>query len=169
MNVRAITILVGLGLATASGAAAQSKSPGPSVSSKSRLAEVRSRVHDLEATTSKLRVSMEDYRSLTEQRPSSDDKKGNDRWNRAMARLMERVRTTHAAIVDRTQRLDEVTKEPLPTSLGKDVADARNEAEATRADAEQALKSYKPPPPSKAEPKKAPERDEPDSDPLRDL
>ncbi|MDD9935593.1 MAG: hypothetical protein OXT09_18425 [Myxococcales bacterium] len=166
MNVRAITFLVGVGLAA--GAVAQQKAPGPSQSPKARLAEIRSRVHDLEAATGKLRDLMGQYRSLVERQPSGDGKRV-EKWNRAVERLLRRVRKSHGNVVEATARLDEVAQGRLPTSVAKDVANARNDAEATRGAAEEALAKHKPSPPKKEKAKKEPAREHPDDDPLRDL
>jgi uncharacterized protein YukE len=154
MNVPAITMLIWFGLAAT--AAAQGtpsgKAASPGASSKAQLSEIRSLVHDLQARTEKLRDLMTQYRSLVEQRPqaeggSPDAKKAHEKqlakWDTALERLMRRLDGARTAVVETTQRLDQLATGPLPTSLAKDVASARNEAEAQRTGAEQALAKNK--------------------------
>jgi hypothetical protein len=145
MNVRAIITLVWFGLAAT--AAAQG------TASKSQLSEVRSITNELEGHTGKLRDLMEQYRSLVEERPRSgggspEEKKAHDaqlaKWDAALDRLMRRVDLARAQVVEAKQRLDQAATGQLPTALAKDVANARNEAEAQRAAAEQALAKNKP-------------------------
>jgi hypothetical protein len=154
MNIRTITMLICFGLATT--AAAQGtpggKSASPGGSSKSQLSEIRSLVHELQARTEKLRDLITVYRSLVEQRPqsgygSAEAKKEHEqnlaKWNMALERQLRRIDDARAAVVETTQRLDQSATGTLPTSLGKDVANARNEAEAQRTFAEQMLAKSK--------------------------
>lgn len=154
MNVPAMTILICLGLATTAAAQGPSgEAAKPGASSKAQLSEIRSHVHELEARTEKLRDLMAQYRSLVEQRPqpeggSPDAKKAHDaqlaKWNTAVERLLRRVDGARVAVVETKQQLEQAATGQLPTGLAKDVASARNEAEAQRAAAEQALAKSKP-------------------------
>lgn len=154
MNVSAITMLIGLGIAAT--AAAQGtpsgKAESPSEASKAQLSETRSLVHELQARTEKLRDLMTQYRSLVEQRPqakgeSPDAKKAHEdqlaKWGTTLERLLRRVDAARTAVVETTQPLDQSATGQLPTALAKDVANARNEAEAQRTAAEQALAKSK--------------------------
>jgi uncharacterized protein YukE len=154
MNVPAIIVLMGCGLAaTATAQGTPSEKPASSgAPSKAQLSEIRSVVHELEGRTEKLRDLMTQYRSLVEQRPqaeggSPEAKKAHEdqlaKWSTALERLMRRIETARAAVVETTQRLDQLRSGQLPTSLAKDVASARNEAEAQRTGAEQALAKSK--------------------------
>lgn len=139
MKVSAITGLIWLALvATAFG---QTKStgnePSSGVQSKSALAEVRTIVHELEGRTEKLRELLANHRSLVEQRPESQEQL--EKWDAALERLLVRIESAHAALLETTQRLDKTITGELPTGLAKDVAKARNEAEPERAMAEQVL------------------------------
>jgi hypothetical protein len=154
MNVPAITMLIWFGLAAI--AAAQSAPSGKAASpgaSKAQLSEIRPLVHELQAHTEKLSDLMTQYRSLVEQRPqaeggSPEAKKAHQdqlaRWNTALERLLRRVDDARTAVVETMQRLNQSATGQLPTGLAKDVASARNEAEAQRAAAEQALAKGKP-------------------------
>ena len=152
MNVIVITALSWLALAAT--AAAQS---APSVKAASpnasQLSQIRSLAHQLQGQTEKLSDLMSQYFSLVEQRPraqggTADVKKGNDeqvaRWDTAVERLLRRVDTARAAVVETMQRLEQLTTGQLPTTVAKDVTRARNEAVAQRTAAEQALASNKP-------------------------
>jgi hypothetical protein len=182
MNVPALTMSIWLGFATV--AAAQgtpSGKPASPSASKTQLSEVRSLVHDLQGRTEKLRDLMTQYRSLVEQRPQSEGgspeaKKAQDeqlaKWSGALERLLRRVDTARAAVAETLERLGQAATGTLPTALGKDVANARNEAEAQRAGAEQALVKSKP---TLAKGKRTPQAPAPDkappppSDDLADL
>lgn len=145
MEPRALCILICLGLATT--AAAQGAQGGKSESSagasKTSLSEVRKVVHELQGRTEKLRDLMEQYRSLVEQRPQKADDAQLAKWSAAIDRLMKRVEGAHAAVVETTKQLDQADIAKLPTALAKDAANARNEAEAQRTAAEQALTKNK--------------------------
>jgi len=146
MNISAIAILIWFGLATT--AAAQGSHSGkvasPGASSKASLSEIRSLVHELQGRTEKLRDLNEQYRSHVEQRPQGNDSQL-EKWNAALDRLLKRIEGAHAAVVETKQQLDQsASGQQLPTSLGKDVANATNEAEAQRTAAEQALKTKRP-------------------------
>jgi hypothetical protein len=141
MNVPALIVLIWFGLvATASAQGTPT----------SQLSAIRSVVSELEGRTDKLHELNAQYRSLVEQRPQPEDgspeaKKAQEaqlaKWNAALDRLLRRIDQARTDVVATTQRLDQLTTGPLPTSLAKDVANARNEAGAERSAAEQALKS----------------------------
>ena len=143
MNVRAITLLIWFGLVAT--AAAQDtpsgKAASPAAASKVQLSQVRDLVHELQAHTEKLSDLMTLYRSLVEQRPQADDQLA--KWNAALERLLRRVDEARAAVVATKQRLEQSATGQLPTALAKEVANARNEADAERASAEQALAKSK--------------------------
>ena len=139
--------------AVAATVAAQSTPSSKAAPSKTQMSEIRSLVHELEGRTEKLRDLMTQYRSLVEQRPqgqggSPEAKKAQDeqlaKWNTALERLLRRIDEARAAVVETTQRLEQAATGTLPTGLGKDVANARNEAGAQRTAAEQALAKSKP-------------------------
>lgn len=139
MNVPAITMLIWFGLTATAAAqgAPTGKGSSQSAPSQAQLSEIRSVVNELQARTEKLHELMTQYRSLVEQRPQAQEQLA--KWNTALERLLRRVDQARAAVVETTQRLDQLATGPLPTSLGKDVATARNEAGAQRTAAEQAL------------------------------
>jgi uncharacterized protein YukE len=154
MQIKTITMLICFGLAAT--AAAQGTPSGKSASSggssKSQLSEIRSLVYELQGRTEKLRDLMAVYRSLVEQRPKTwgggaDAKKEHEeqlaKWNSALDRQLRRVDEARAAVDDTMKRLDETATGTLPVSLGKEVANARNEADAERAAAQQALAKNK--------------------------
>jgi DNA repair exonuclease SbcCD ATPase subunit len=173
MNVVAISVSILLGLAATASAqdTPKGKPAGQSAASKGQLSEVRSLVHELEARSEKLLDLMTQYRSLVEQRPqpqggSPDAKKAHEdqlaSWSGAVERLLRRIDAARAAVVEAMQRLDQAATQQLPTTLAKDVANARNQAEAQRAAAEQALAKNKSAPARTAKPaKKAPAADAP--------
>jgi DNA repair exonuclease SbcCD ATPase subunit len=144
MNVPAITILIWFGLVAT--AAAQGTPTGKGSSqgapSQAQLSEIRSVVNELEARTEKLHELMEQYREMVGERPQGQEALA--KWNTALDRLMRRIDQAHAAVAESTQHLSQVAKGSLPTSLGKDVANAHNEAEAQRTAAEHALAKNKP-------------------------
>jgi len=162
MNVVAITVLSWLALvATAAAQGAprgKATSPGSSLqasgaASQGQLSEIRSLAHELQARTEKLGDLMTQYSSLVGQRPqaqggSPEAKKAHDdqlaRWDTAVERLLRRIDGARAAVVETTQRLDQLATGKLPTALAKDVVLARNEAAAQRTAAEQALAKNKP-------------------------
>jgi DNA repair exonuclease SbcCD ATPase subunit len=154
MNVRAITMLIWLGLAATAAAqgAANSKQSSQSTPSQAQLSEIRSVVNELQARTEKLHELIGQYRSMVEERPQSQEAQA--KWNTALDRLMRRIDSARAAVVETEQRLDPMAKRPLPTSLAKDVADAHNDAEAQRTAAEQALSKNKPATAQKSKPAK---------------
>ncbi len=147
MNVPAMGLLIWFGLA-ATGAAQgtpSSKVASSGTLSKDQLSQVRSAVHELQGRSEKLRDLMAQYRSLVEQRPQGKASEEQiTKWNAALERLLRRVDTARAAVVEGTQRLDQSATGKLPTGLAKDVATTRNEAEAQRTAAEQALVKSKP-------------------------
>jgi hypothetical protein len=172
MKVPAITVLM-IGFAVATTAAAEGTSSGkaasPGASSKNQLSEIRSLTHELQGHTEKLRDLMTQYRAHLEQRPQPEGtgpeaKKAHEeqlaRWDAALERLLRRIDAARASVVDTKQRLDQAATGQLPTALAKDVANAKNEAEAERTAAEQALakskpsrkKAAKPPPAEKPAP-----------------
>jgi hypothetical protein len=173
MKSSAITLLIwiAVGATAAAEGTPSGKAASPGASSNSPLSEIRSIVHDLQGLTSKLADLMEQYRSLIEQRPQSEGgspeaKKADEarlaKWNAAVERLVLRIETAHAAVVEATQRLQQAAKGELPTSLAKDVATARNEAAAERASAEQALAKAKTTQARKSkQPKPAPSTEKP--------
>lgn len=163
MKVSAITGLIWLALATAAMAQAKSSSDtaSPGAPSKSSLAEVRAIVHDLEGHTEKLQELLANHRSLVDQRPQSkggspEAKKSYEeqlgKWEAALDRLLTRIDSAHAAVVETTLRLDKSIKGELPTGLAKDVARVRNDAAPERAMAEQVLAKRKPPSARKSKP-----------------
>ena len=173
MRIPAITLLICLGLTAAAAAQGTPNSKAAGGGSKAQLSEIRSLVHELERTSSKLDVLIADYRSLMDKRPraqgSSPDakaaqKKQFKRWDSAVERLLRSIQKTHAAIVETTKRLKPTNDKKLPTSLGKELADARNTADAAQAAGKQVLSKRKPKKrspkrPKKADPGPAPELD----------
>jgi transketolase len=146
MNIPAIAMLIWFGLvatAAAQGTPA-AKGSAQGTPSQAQLSEIRSVVNELQARTEKLHELMEQYRSHVEQRPQSQE--AQDKWNTALERLLRRIDQARAQVVETSQHLDQLSKRTLPTSLGKDVADAHNDAEAQRTAAEQALAKTKPAP-----------------------
>jgi hypothetical protein len=113
-------------------------SPGAS----SKPAQIRSLVHELQGRTDKLADLMQQYRSHIEQRPQGNDEQL-AKWDAALERLLGRIQVAHAAVVEAKQNLEQAATGTLSTSLAKDVAKARNEAEAERVNAEQALAKNK--------------------------
>jgi len=176
MKLRAITVLTCLVLAATALAQGASKDKP---ASKAQLSEVRSIVSELEKAGSKLSGLITDYRSITEQRPQSrggnaEAKKAQDdqlaRWEAAVERLLNSMEKTHLAVVETIKRLDQATHAALPTSLAKDVANARNTSDAARVAAEQVLSKRKPKKPSpKRADKSAPKTDPGDAHLLDDL
>jgi DNA repair exonuclease SbcCD ATPase subunit len=152
MKIPAIIVLIWFGIVAM--AAAQGGPVGKGSSqdaTQAQLTEIRSVVHELEARTEKLHELMEQYRSMVEQRPQGEDAK----WNAALDRLLHRIDDAHAAVVETTQRLHQASDgRRLPTALGKDVANALNEAGAQRTAAEQALAKNKGKPAKTAKPAK---------------
>jgi hypothetical protein len=143
MKITAMIALIWVALAATAGAqGAPSKPPGSGASSKA--SEVRSLVHELQGHTGKLADLNEQYRSHIEQRPQGNDAQL-AKWDAALERLLGRIDAAHKVVVDSKQRLEQaIAGQTLSTSLGKDVANARNEADAERAAAEQALAKSKP-------------------------
>ena len=138
MKLTAITVLTWFALALS--VAAQG-----ATSSKASLSEVRSLVHELQGRNEKLRDLNDQYREVVGQKPQSTDQAQLDKWSAALERLLRRIDEARAAVVETKGKLDQAAaKQQLPTSLGKDVANAHNEAEAQRAAAEQALAKPKP-------------------------
>lgn len=155
MKVSAIIMLICCGLVATAAAEGASSGKGASQdATQAQLDEIRSVVHQLEPRTEKLQELMEQYRSMVEQRPQGSD----DKWSAALDRLLKRIDDARAAVVETTQRLHQASDgRRLPTALGKDVANALNEAGAQRTAAEQALaknkgKSAKPSKPAKQPP-----------------
>jgi hypothetical protein len=154
MNVPAIVILIWFGLATTAAAqgAPSSKAASPGASSKTQLSEIRTLVHELQGHTEKLSDLMTQYRSLVGQRPqaeggSPDAKQAYEdqlaKWSAAVERLLRRVDEARVAVAESKQRLDQAATGQLPTALAKDVANARNDAEAQRTAAEEAVAKNK--------------------------
>lgn len=164
MKISAITMAIGLSLAASAAAqdSANSKRASPGASSKTPFTQVRSLANELQGSAEKLGDLMSIYRSLLDQRPQSaggspEQKKAHDeqfaKWSAAVERHLTRIEQTRGVVVETMQRLDQAAKgQNLPTSLAKDVANARNEADAQRSAADQALKS---------KPKLAPKRGKP--------
>ena len=163
MRIAAIALSIGLGLTAGAAAQGTSKNvsndrspPSGAPATKSQMDEIRKLVHELERSTSKLNVLMEDYRNLLDKRPKSrgggspEAKAAHDkeleRWQAALDRVVRSIHKTHAAIGETTKRLDTATTAKLPTSLGKEVANARNAAGPLSAAAEQVLAKHKPKP-----------------------
>ena len=181
MKLRAITVLTCLLLAATAVAqgASKDKASSSAPATKAQLSEVRSIVSELEKAGSKLSGLITDYRSMMEQRPqsrgaSADAKKAQDdqlaRWEAAVERLLNSLEKTHLAVVETTKRLDQATHATLPTSLAKDVATARNAADAARVAAEQVLSKRKPKKASaRRTDKSAPKADPADAHLLDDL
>lgn len=145
MKVSAITVGVWLLLATAAAAqgASSAKGEGSTESSKS-LSGIRSLVHELQGRTERLSDEMNVYRTLVEQKPKGSSGEALDKWSAALERQLHRIDAARASVVETLQQLDAAAKgAKLPTSLGKDVANAHNEADAQRAAAEQALAQNK--------------------------
>jgi hypothetical protein len=117
------------------------------------MAEIRSIVRELERSSSKLSVLLTDYRGLLDQRPPKSQEAQLARWQAAFDRLLRTLQSTHVMVVEATKRLNEATTAKLPTSVAKEVADARNEAQPVRTAAEQVLRQHKP----KPKPAKGPE------------
>ena len=153
MNVPAIALLIWFGLAASAAAQGTASGQPPSSNgSSAQLSEIRALVHELQARTEKLADLMAQYRSLVEQRPqaeggSPEAKKAHqaqlERWNAALERLLRRIETARAGVVEKAERLQQLATFKLPTALAKDVANARNEAEAQRTAADQALTKNK--------------------------
>jgi hypothetical protein len=142
MKIPAIILVIGLALtgsAAAEGASNSKSAPG--ASSKGELAEIRSLVHELTGHTEKLRDLLDQYASLVEQKPAGGAQL--EKWEAALDRLLKRVEAQHKLVVDAKQRLEQKATGELPTGLAKDVARARNEADAERANAETALAKNK--------------------------
>lgn len=156
MKISAIVGLVWLVLAAT--AAGQSKSVGSSpssgIASKASLAEVRAIVHELEGRTDKLRELLSQHRAHVERRPQSEEQLA--KWDAALERLLVRIDSARADVVETTQRLDKSITGELPTGLAKDVARVRNDAEPERATAEQVLAKSKPASARKAKQTKQP-------------
>jgi ribosome-binding protein aMBF1 (putative translation factor) len=172
MKIPAITLLMCIGLSASAAAegARQGKSESSQSASKEQLAEIRSVLRELVRVTGKLTDLMGQYRSLIEQRPAA--KKGSDeqlaKWNEALDRLVRRIDAARTPVVDTMKQLDQLASVTLPTSLGKDVANAHNEADAVRAAADQVLANHKPKPAPAKTAKKTPDADETEP-PLGDL
>lgn len=166
MRVSAITGLIWLLLAaTAMGQAkSSSDAPGHGAPSKTSLSEIRSIVHELEGNTEKLRELLSNHRSLVEQQPQSEEQQA--KWEAALERLMVRIESARATLVETLQRLDKSITGELPTGLAKDVAKARNEADPERAMAEQVLAKRKPAAARKAKPSKSEKPAEPSNEDL---
>lgn len=139
MNIHSLAMLICIGLVAT--AAAQDSGTSPGASSKASLSEIRALVHELQGRTDKLRDLMEQYRSMIEQRPQAQEQQA--KWSAALERLMRRVESSHAAVVETLQAVERSATGQLPTGLAKDVANARNEAGAERTAAEQALAKAK--------------------------
>lgn len=177
MKISAIITAIGLWLAVSAAAqgSSSSKRAGAEGSSKTPFTQIRSLANELQGNADKLGDLMTIYRSLLEQRPQSEgrspeQKKAHDeqlaKWSAAVERHLTRIEKTRVVVVETMQRLDQAAKgQNLPTSLAKDVANARNEADAQRAAADQALKSKPKLAPKRAKP--APKNDEP-APPLTD-
>lgn len=145
MKRTAITVLTwfALALSVAAQGSPVNKSGSPGTS-KTSLSDVRSLVHELQGRNEKLRDLMEQYREVVGQKPQSSDEAQLDKWGAAIERLLRRIDEARAAVVETKQKLDQaVAGQQLPTSLGKDVANAHNDAEAQRAAAEEALAKNK--------------------------
>ena len=143
MNIRAITVVIWFGLVT-SGAAQSRPSGKPGNTDappKAQLSEIRSLVQELEGRNEKLHELNAQYRSHLEERPQAQDQLA--KWNAALERLLRRIDAARVAVVETMQRLDQAARGALPTSLAKDFANARNEAEAQRTAAEHALAKNK--------------------------
>jgi ABC-type transporter Mla subunit MlaD len=161
LQVFALLICVALSAVAPSTGAAQGAPSGASASSKPQLAEIRASLRALQGHTDTLRELMEQYRALVERRPeaegsSADAKKAHEaqlaKWSAALERLLRRIDEAHKALVEVAQRLSQQATGNLPTSLAKDVANARNEADAERATAEQALAKRAPAAPAGKQP-----------------
>lgn len=141
MKIPAIIMLIWFGLvATAAAEGAPTGKGAGQDATQAQLTEIRSVVHELEPRTEKLHELMEQYRSMVEQRPQGSDEK----WRASLDRLLKRIDDARAAVAETTQRLHQVSDgRRLPTALGKDVANALNEAGAQRTAAEQALANNK--------------------------
>ena len=166
MNIPAIVLLICLGLAATAAAQPTSSggAAGPGGAPKGQLSEVRALVQELQARTEKLSELMELYRALIEKRPQSEggspeqkqaDEERLAKWTSALERLLARVQEAHANVVEGKQALEKAATGQLPTGIAKDVANARNQADAQRADAEQAL-AKKPKPARVSKKKQAP-------------
>jgi hypothetical protein len=169
MKISAIVGLIWLALAAT--AAGQSKSvgsaPSSGVASKASLAEVRAIVHELEGRTEKLRELLSQHRAHVERRPQSEEQLA--KWDAALERLLVRIDSARADVVEATQRLDKSIKGELPTGLAKDVARARNDADPERATAEQVLAKNKPSSTRKAKQAKTPAAQKPAPESNEDL
>jgi hypothetical protein len=142
MKVPAITILIWFGIAATASAQGTTGKASQGAPSQAQLSEIRSVLNELQARTEKLHELMEQYRSMIGERPQSQEQHA--KWSTALDRLMHRIDQARAAVTESSQRLDQLAKGSLPTSLGKDVANAHNDAEAQRTAAEQALLKNKP-------------------------
>ena len=145
MRISAITLSICLGLAVTAAAegAPKGKAASSSRASKVQVKEIRSIVHELERLSSKLGVLLNDFRSISEQRPPKAQQKQRARWEAAFDRLLRSLQKTHAALVQTTKRLNQTTTVKLPTSLDKEVADARKGAEPVRRAAKPVLAKHK--------------------------
>ncbi len=162
MNVRAIVLLICLGFAApvAAEGSRGGKAVSPAAAPKAALSEIRKLVHELERDAGKLGDLMAQYRSLVEKRPRG--KKAGEqlaKWNKAVDRLLRRIDKARTAMVETMQSLDQAATGKLPTGLGKELANARNEAKAARSASKQALAKRRPARASKR-PKKAPEAED---------
>ena len=145
MRIPAITLSICLGLAATAAAqgAPKGKAASSARASKAQVKEIRSIVHELERLSSKLSVQLDDFRSMSQQRPPKAQKQQLGRWQAAFDRLLRSLQKTHAALGETTKRLNQAATVKLPTSLDKEVADARNAADPVRLAAKPVLAKHK--------------------------
>lgn len=127
MKVSSIVVSICLGLSAPAFAqsAAKGKTTSSARASKAQVEEIRSIVHELERLSSKLDVLLKDAHSISAQRPPKSQKKQLARWDSAFNRVLRSMQKTHTALIEATKRLDQATGVKMPTSLDKEVANAR--------------------------------------------
>lgn len=172
MKILAFTLSFCLGLAVTAAAegAPKGKAASSSRASKDQLKEIRSSVRELERLSSTVDMLLKDVRSISAQRPPKAQKKQVARWEAAFNRVLRSLQKTHAALVETTKRLDQAITVKLPTSLDKEVSDARLAAEPARRAAKPVLAKHRSRLKKKAKrTKKAPAASDADAHLLDDL
>jgi len=134
MRILPITLSFCLGLAATAAAegAPKGKATSSAKATRAQVKEIRSIVHELERQSSKLSVLLDDFRTLSAKRPRKAQKEQLARWDAAFNRLLRSMQKTQTALVETGKRLDQAATVKLPTTLHKEVADARNAAEPVR-------------------------------------
>jgi hypothetical protein len=125
----------------ATGVAAQPSGPGGASKSKSELAAIRDLVSELQAATETLADYNAQHREAVARKPRSGSQEEHDAWTESFERLLRRMEGARAKVADAEQRANGIKLEGLPLALAKDLAKAKTQASAERANAEQALAS----------------------------